>query len=126
MKENTLKTCRFNLCGSFLIIGFSLCAGSLFILAYQILMWWENGFWTKHSVEETLPGLSFWIISWEDWFGVQKILLWVFDLELSIFAFFLGLIISLYFLHMATGPFQNEGIEDSSKNQALGSIPRSR
>jgi len=77
-------------------------------------MWLENGFWTKHSVAETLPGLFSWVISWEDWFGAQKILLWVFDLELVIFYFFLGLIIALSFLHnMAIDPFQSEGSEDS-------------
>ena len=114
MEEKTSKNWRSKLFGAFSIIGFFLCAGSLFIWGYQILMWLENGFWTKHSVAETLPGLFSWIISWEDWLGVQKLLLWVFDLELVIFYFFLGLIIALSFLHnMAIDPFQSEGSEDS-------------
>jgi hypothetical protein len=73
----------------------------------------ENGFWTRHSVAEALPGLFSWIISWEDWFGVQKVLLWVFDLELVIFCFLGGLIIVLSFFPMAIDPFQSEGSEDS-------------
>jgi len=113
MKEKTSKNWRPKLFGAFSIIGFFLCAGSLFIWGYQILMWLENGFWTKHPVAETLPGLFTWIISWEDWFGVQKILLWVLDLELTIFYFFLGLIIVLCFLHIAIDRFPGEGSEQS-------------
>jgi hypothetical protein len=113
MKEKTSKNWRSKLFGAFSIIGFFLCAGSLFVWGYQILMWLENGFWTKHSVAETLPGLFSWVISWEDWFGVQKILLWVFDLELVIFIYFGGLIIALSFLHMVIDPFQSEGSKDS-------------
>ena len=76
-------------------------------------MWLENGFWTRHSGAETLPELFSWIISWEDWFGVQKVLLWVFDLGLVIFCFLGGLIIVLSFFHMAIDPFQSEGSKDS-------------
>jgi hypothetical protein len=113
MKEKTSKSWRSKLFGAFSIIGFFLCAGSLYVWGYQILMWLGNGFWTKHNVAETLPGLFSWIVSWEDWFGVQKILLWVFDLELVIFYFFLGLIIALSFLHIAIDSFQSEGRKDS-------------
>jgi hypothetical protein len=113
MKEKTSKNWRSKLFGAFSIIGFLLCAGFLYFWGYQILMWMGNGFWTKHSVAETLPGLFSWIMSWEDLFGVQKILLWVFDLELVIFYFFLGLIIALSFLHTPIDPFQSEGSEDS-------------
>ena len=113
MKEKTSKSWRSKLFGAFSIIGFFLCAGSLYVWGYQILMWLGNGFWTKHNVAETLPGLFSWIVSWEDWFGVQKILLWFFDLELVIFYFFLGLIIALSFLPIAIDPFQSKGREDS-------------
>ena len=113
MKEKTSKNWLSKLFGAFSIIGFFLCASSLFVWGYQILMWLGDGYWTKHSVAETLPGLFSWIISWEDWLGVQKLLLWVFDLELVIFYFSLGLIIALYFLHMAIDPFQSEGSEGS-------------
>jgi len=109
MKEKTSKNWRPKLFGAFSIIGFFLCAGSLFVWGYQIFMWLETGFWTKHSVGETLPGLFSWIIGWKDWFGVQKILLWIFDLELVIFCFCLGVIIALSFLHMTIGPFPGEG-----------------
>ena len=113
MERKTSKKWQSAIFGAVSVIGFFLCAGSIFVWGYQILMWLGNGFWTKHSVAETLPGLFSWIISWEDRFGVQKILLWVFDLELVIFYFFLGLIIALSFLHIAIDPFQSEGSDNS-------------
>ena len=113
MKERTSKKWQPQLFGAFSIIGFFLFVGSLFIWGCQVLMWLKNGFWTECTITKTLPGLFSWINSWENGFGVQKILLWVFDIELAIFALILGLIIGLCFLHMAVDRFRSEGSADS-------------
>ena len=113
MKEKTSKKWQPKLFGAFSIIGFFLFVGSLFIWGCQVLMWMKNGFWTEFTIAKTLPGLFSWINSWENGFGVEKILLWVFDIELTIFVLILGLIMGLYFLHMAVDRFRSEGSADS-------------
>jgi hypothetical protein len=113
MKERTSKKWQPKLFGAFSVIGFFLFVGSLFIWGCQVLMWLENGFWTEWTITKTLPGLSSGINSWESGLEIQKILLWVFDIELAIFVLILGLIIGLYFLHMAVDLFRSEGSADS-------------
>ena len=113
MKEKTSKNWHPILFGAFSAIGFSLCIGSIFIWGWQVLMFLNNGFWTEYSLKKILPGLFSWTNSWENGFGAQKILLWVFDLELSIIALILGVIIGLYFLYMAVHRFRSEARADS-------------
>ena len=113
MKGKTSKTWQPKLFGAFSIIGFVLFVGSLFMWGCQVLMWARNGFWTEYTMAKTFPGLFFRINSWENGFGVQRILLWIFDIELAIFPLTLGLIIGLYFFYMAVDRLRSEGGTDS-------------
>ena len=113
MKAKTSEKWQPKIFGASSLIGFFLFAGSIFLWGCQVLLWLENGFGTEYTITKTLPGLSSWINSWESGLKVQKILLWVFDIELVLFPLILGLIIGLYFLHMAIDRFRGEGSADS-------------
>jgi len=113
MKEKASKNWQHKLFGVFSAIGFLFCVGSLFIWVCQVLMWLRSDIWTEYTLKKIFPGLFSRIDSWENGFGVQKILLWVFDLELSTVALIIGLIVGLYFLYMAVDRSRRRGGPDS-------------
>jgi hypothetical protein len=78
---------------AFAIAGIVLVLSGLAVVAYQVILWLQSGYWTPFAIREMVSIFSGGLpiqspaIPWQ---GIQKIFIWLLDLPLSAGAMVIG------------------------------------
>ncbi len=65
---------------------------------YRLLQWLQSGEWPPAlKVRNVLPAEYYFnVLEMENWIGIQKVILWFFNADLTFSIFFLGVLLFLY------------------------------
>jgi len=85
---------------SCLLIAFSIPLFGIAVLAYQICIWLERGYWkalgSRLVLDKVLPTYFFqWLHNPHSWLGLNKIIFPVFNSSLAMFLLVFGLVVLL-------------------------------
>ena len=62
------------------------------VLILEVYLWLRHGTWTSHPIIGFIPNIEEWLFYQNDWVGLKKMILWLFQCPLSLFLFIVGIL----------------------------------